>query len=299
MTVTPAKPCVPYIVVSPTRNERDYLPLTIASMCAQSCRPRQWLLVDDGSSDGTAEIVDSAAREHPWIVAIHRRDRGFRQAGTGVVEAFYAGYQAITAPWRYIVKLDGDLSFAPDYFERCIEKLESNRQLGIVGGTCSVFKGEDLVTEFPGEPQFHVRGPTKIYRRECFEAIGGLVKAPGWDTIDQMKANMLGWKTSTLEDVPIVHHRSTGHAYGSWSNFTKNGLANYISGYLPFFMLLKCMKRAISRRFPNGLLESCGLFYGFARAYMTRAPRVADAALIRYVQDQQWRALSFRSSLWR
>jgi glycosyltransferase involved in cell wall biosynthesis len=291
---------LPYIVISPTRNEQDHLPLTIASMCAQTRKPKRWLIVDDGSTDGTSAIVDEAAAQHPWIVAIHRGDRGYRQAGTGVVEAFYDGYQAIgPEAWKYIVKLDGDLSFAPDYFERCLQALEQDHQLGIVGGTCCVYQGETLVTEYPGEPQFHVRGPTKIYRRECFEAIGGLVKAPGWDTIDQLKANMLGWKTLTLENVQIAHHRSTGSAYGSWSNLTKNGLANYISGYHPVFMVLKCIKRAITHRFPDGLHESWGLLYGFIRGYIRRTPRVDDAPLIRYVQTQQWRALSFRKSLWR
>lgn len=285
-----------YVVVTPIRNEEEYLPRTLASMYAQTVRPRQWILVDDGSTDRTAALIDEAAILHPWITPVHRKDRGSRQAGSGVIAAFYDGHSQIADNnWDYIVKFDGDLSFDPDYFERCLREFTIDPALGIGGGTCSKLVEGHLVPEFTGEPPFHVRGPTKIYRRACFEAINGLIQAPGWDTVDLIKANMLGWKTRTFSHVPIIHHRPTGGAYGSWADSMKNGLANYITGYDPVFMACKCLKRTLRQLDLNGL----GLWCGYMKGFLHRIPRVADPSMIKYLRSQQWRALTFRSNIWR
>jgi hypothetical protein len=106
---------------------------------------------------------------------------------------------------------------------------------------------------------------------------------------------MLGWKSMTFPHIRLVHLRSTGGAYGSWSNWVKNGLANYIAGYHPMFMACKCVRRMV--RF--SLLEGCGLWCGFMKGYVSRTRRVEDEAMIRYLRREQWHALTFRSSLWR
>jgi glycosyltransferase involved in cell wall biosynthesis len=285
-----------YVVITPARDEEQYLPATIASMCAQTLKPWRWLLVNDGSRDGTARIMEEAAARHPWITALHRENRGFRQAGGGVVDTFYAGYDTVAdGPWGYVVKFDGDLAFGPDYFEKCFREFEANPKLGIGGGLCSKMAGHMLVPECPGEPAFHVRGPTKIYRRECFAAIGGLLRAPGWDTVDQIKANMLGWQTRTFAHIPIHHQRPTGGSYGSWNDRVKNGLSDYITGYHPVFMFCKCVRRFV--RNPLSL-EAPALGWGFLKGYLRRIPQVPDLGMIGYLRDQQWRALTFRSSLW-
>ena len=110
---------------------------------------------------------------------------------------------------------------------------------------------------------------------------------------------MLGWKTLSFQDIRVIHHRPTGGAYGSWPNWTKNGLANYVTGYHPMFMALKCLKRVLANPSPAGIREGLGLWCGFARGYFHRIPKVDDPAMIRYLRIQQWRALSFRKSLWR
>lgn len=289
-------PNLAYIVITPTRNEEKYLPKTLASMLAQTVKPQQWILVDDGSTDRTSQLIDDAAATHRWITAVHRRDRGFRQAGTGVIAAFYDGYSKIAVSgWDFVVKFDGDLSFDPDYFERCLQEFAADKKLGIGGGTCCKLAEDHRVPEFTGEPPFHVRGPTKIYRRDCFEAIGGLIRAPGWDTVDLIKANMLGWKTRTFPHIQLTHLRPTGGAYGKWADYVKNGLANYITGYHPVFMASKCARRMMRK--PG--LEGIGLWCGFLKGYLKRTPRIEDQAAIAYLRDQQWRALTFRSNLWK
>jgi poly-beta-1,6-N-acetyl-D-glucosamine synthase len=285
-----------YIIISPVRNEEEHLPETIEAVSAQSVRPQRWVLVDDGSRDGTTRLIDDAAKRFDWVVACHRPDRGFRQAGGGVIDAFYDGYERIRSEsWDYLVKLDGDLSFTPDYFAQCLSRFRAEPRLGIGGGTVCQSVGTQQVVESAVDPAFHVRGATKIYRAPCWQEIGGLIRAPGWDTVDEFKANMLGWQTRTFPDVQLTHHRHAGEAYGQWHNWTKNGLANYVAGYHPLFMLAKCIKRLFHR---PPLVVSAGLCIGFFSGYAKQIPQVADREVVRYVRQQQLRRLFLQHSIY-
>ena len=282
-------------MVSPVRDEEQYLEETIRSMVAQTVRPVQWIIVNDGSTDRTAEIIDRWASEQPWIVAVHRKDRGHREAGSGVMDAFYAGYGMISDPdWEYLVKLDGDLSFGSEYFENCFVEFKSDPRLGIGGGViCHESEGK---LQVESNPRFHVRGATKIYKRACWEQIACLVRTPGWDTIDEVKANMLGWTTRSFENLKVKHHRFTGAANGAWRNSIKNGLGSYISGYHPLFMLIKSVKRLVDKPY---LVVSAGLLYGFLLGYLRRIPQIEDKGLILYMREQQIRRLRLSASIWK
>lgn len=145
--------------------------------------------------------------------------------------------------WDYVIKLDGGLSFEPDYFERCFKVFDNEPLLGIGDGTVCQLENGQLRIDVFGDPPFHVRGVTKIYRCACWDKIHPLIQAPGWDTLDEVKANMLGWNTKTFAALNLVQHKPTGGADGNWKIWFKNGVANYISGYHPLFMLEKCIKR--------------------------------------------------------
>lgn len=265
-------------------------------MISQTILPQKWIIVNDGSKDSTGQLVDKASTYYKWIHVVHCQDRGFRKSGGGVMEAFYKGYQEIEDPgWDFLIKLDGDLEFAPDYFERCFRKFAENEKLGIGGGTVYCLKKGELVEECPFDPTFHVRGPTKIYRTACWRDIGALICSPGWDTFDEIKANMMGWTTSMFKDIRILHHKPTGSADGSWKNWVKNGRANYIVGYHPLFMLLKCLKRILMRPYGIGAL---GLGYGFISGYFKRIPQIEDRRLIDYLRHQQMRRIFNKRSLW-
>ena len=269
--------------------------MNIASVVSQTIRPRLWVIVDDGSTDEPGRIIDEAASRYSWIRAIHRADRGSRRAGSGVMEAFYDGYKLVPDElWEFLVKLDGDLSFESDYFERCFCAFQAEPRLGVGGGLVCTSANGITSAEFK-DPEFHVRGPTKIYRRDCWHQIGGLIRTPGWDTFDQVKANMLGWKTRTFNDIKLTHHRSTGGAYGAWPDYVKNGLANYVVGYHPIFMFLKCIRRSFRR--PYGL-AGLALMAGFFRGYLRRIPQVEDREVIDYLRRQQMSCLFGRKSLW-
>ncbi|MBU6411806.1 MAG: glycosyltransferase family 2 protein, partial [Verrucomicrobia bacterium] len=216
--------------------------------------------------------------------------------GGGVIEAFYDGYAlAESVPWDFLAKLDGDLAFDPNYFQACFDRFEADSKLGIGGGRVHNNVAGTFMDDSPGDPSFHVRGATKIYRRQAWQAIGGLLRSPGWDTLDEIKANMLGWTSYSFKDLAVRQLKSTGSADGAWKNWFKNGRANYITGYHPLFMASKCLRRAFSKPYGIG---AAGLFCGFISGYWNGAARVPDPALIRFVRKQQLDCLLFRASLW-
>ncbi|MGD0695534.1 MAG: glycosyltransferase family A protein [Terriglobia bacterium] len=284
-----------YVIITPVRDEEQHIEDTLRSVLAQTILPAEWVIVDDGSTDGTGRILERYARQHAWISVIHRPDRGFRNSGGGVMEAFDEGYRALRSrDWDLIVKLDGDLSFGPDYFERCLRRFAEDPGLGIGGGV--IYYCENGTKRLETSHLFHVRGATKMYRHACWDAIGGLIRTPGWDTVDELKANMLGWRTRCFPDVLLLQHRPTGAADGNWRDAVKNGQADYVSGYHPLFMLAKCLKRAFQRPL---LVGAVGHLYGFAQGYIQRLPKVEDQKFIRYVRRQQLRRLFFQESIWK
>jgi len=289
------KPETKYVIITPVRDESTTLRYTIESVARQSIRPTEWIIVNDGSTDDTGTIVDEAAVQYPWIHAVHRSNRGWRQPGGGVVEAFNAGYAELRcSDWEFLVKLDGDLSFDAGYFGECFAYFDRDQTLGVGGGSiCNLIDGTLHAERCP---RFHVRGATKIYRRACWEALGGLWPAPGWDTIDEVKAQRLGWRTESFRDLNLVHRRPTGEADGFWHALVKYGRANYITGYHPLFMICKCIRRLPQRPY---IVGSLGLFYGFITGYTKRIPQVDDRATIAYVREQQINCLRGRPTTWR
>jgi biofilm PGA synthesis N-glycosyltransferase PgaC len=284
-----------YVVITPVRDEELYLQSTIECVAAQTIRPTEWVIVDDGSKDNTGKIIDEYASRYQWIRTIRRKDRGFRKAGGGIVDAFNDGYGQLNCKdWKFIVKLDGDLTFEPDYFEKCFDEFERDPKLGVGGGViCYVINSAKTFEEAPA---FHVRGATKIYRKECWDGIGGFWPAPGWDTLDEVKASRLGWTTRSFRTLHLHHHRETGSADGLWPTLVKYGRANYICGYHPLFMVSKCIVRLLRRPY---ILGSIGLMYGFVTGYLKHIPQVDDLATIAYLRRQQLSRLRGRETIWR
>jgi biofilm PGA synthesis N-glycosyltransferase PgaC len=286
---------VRYVIITPVRDEQQYLRSTIENVMAQTILPVEWVIVNDGSTDGTGDIIDDYAGRVPWIHAVHRSNRGFRKSGGGVVEAFNDGYNALRCPdWDFIVKLDGDLTFAPDYFGRCFEHFRNEPRLGIGGGDIYHDICGDLKREV--NPRFHVRGATKIYKRDCWKAIVKLWQGPGWDTIDEVKANMLGWNTQSFPELRLLHHRITGSADGWWRDGVKHGLVCYISGYHPIFVAASCLYRLTRRPY---ILRSFSICFGFFKGYLTRVQRVNDTRLITYIRSQQLNRIYGRETIWK
>lgn len=296
-----------YAIVTPVRDEERYLERTIQSVRRQTVRPIRWVLVNDGSQDRTGKIIDRLAAEEPWILPVHRerpldgvkgssrKARAGRALEAKEILAFHQGYRRIAdEPWDFLVKLDGDLSFEPDYFERCFREFDLDPTLGIGGGAVDNLVGGALQPE--RTPRFHVRGATKIYRRACWEDIGGIVAGPGWDTLDEIEANRRGWFTRTFDDPRVIHLRFTGTANGAWRNAVKNGVWSYVAGYHPVYMGVRCVSQLFRRPL---LLGSVGLAYGFLYASLRAVPRGGSAETTKYVRRQQLRRLLNLPTTWR
>jgi len=284
-----------YVIITPVRDEERYIQATLQCVSSQTILPIKWVIVDDGSSDRTGEIIDQYAARFAWIKPVHRVNRGYRKSGGGVMEAFYDGYNNLQcSEWDFIVKLDGDLSFVPEYFENCFQHFQKDPKLGIGGGEIHHDVSGELKLET--NPRFHVRGATKIYRRPCWEAIGGLWPAAGWDTIDEVKANMLGWKTYSFPELHLLHHRFTGTEEGLLRDRVKHGSACYISGYHPLYVAAKCIARLPQRPYVIG---SAAILYGFLKAYVTRLPRLEDRSYLSYIRSQQLKRLCGMESIWK
>lgn len=286
---------VKYVIVTPVRDEEEHIEGTIEAVASQTVLPAEWVIVDDGSSDRTGDIIDRHVAKLPWISVVHRSNRGFRKSGGGVIEAFYEGYNALhSTDWEFVVKLDGDLTFSAEYFEKCFEHFSNQPRLGVGGG--EIYHDLGGTSKLEANPRFHVRGATKIYRRACWEAIGGLLKAPGWDSIDEVKANMLGWKSYSFRELHVAHHRLTGSADGALRDRVKHGVACYISGYHPLFVGASCFRRLFQRPYVVG---SAAMGYGFLKGYFTCIARVDDAPLIKYLRTQQLRRLCGLETIWK
>ena len=227
-----------YVVITPVRDEVDHIGHTIASMQAQTLLPVQWIIVDDGSTDGTSELLAEWARKLPWLTVHRRADRGYRAAGSGVMDAFYAGFELVASPR---LGFHREARCGPvvrtTYFDGCLQHFDAEPRLGLGRRDASTAsRTASRALDSTGDPPFHVRGAMKIYRRECWDRIAPLPRTPGWDTIDEVKANFHGWTTRTFPELRVVQHKPTGGADGSLKNWFKNGRANYLTGYHPLFM---------------------------------------------------------------
>lgn len=281
---------VPLVIISPVRDEADYLRLTLDSVVAQTVRPVEWILVDDGSRDATPDIVREYADRHPWIRLVPRQDRGFRKLGGGVIAAFDFGRERILhTDWRWIAKLDGDMSFGPRYIEHMLRMLDENPRLAAVSGKVYRSEGGRFIEETHVREQ--VAGQFKLYRREAFEDIGGFVQHLAWDGIDVHTAAMKGWETLSYYDRQawLWHHRIMGSSDRDiYTGRLRWGRGNWYLGYHPLYAIAAGVNRMREKPFViGGFLMIVGYFWAAIR----RLPRYDHPEFRRYLRGWQNRRL--------
>lgn len=277
------------LVISPLRNEAPHLERVAGAVAGQSQPPALWLLVDDHSTDGTSELVGRLAEEIPFAKAVMAResrpllDPRDRLASAAAPRTFNFGLEQVD--WRgftHIAKLDGDMELPPDYFERLLAKFSADERLGLAGGTWrQIERGRWRVERGPTE--HHVSGALKCYSRDCFEAIDGLAERLAWDTIDETRARMAGFRTRTFEELVAVHHRPWGSADGTLRGRARYGTAAYIAHYPAYWVALRSLKFATAR--PIGI-SALAFLYGYARAAARRTPRVEGSDFRRAIRRE-------------
>ncbi|MHB8135341.1 MAG: glycosyltransferase family 2 protein [Anaerolineaceae bacterium] len=275
-----------YAVISPVKNEAEFIELTIESMILQTVKPAVWVIVNDGSQDKTESIVRKYAEENDWIKLVNRQGSTVRKRGKGVVEAFYAGFETLQQEFDFIVKMDGDVSFNPDYFESLFHEFDLDPQLGIAGG--GLYEKPEGKSWVLLTSKDHVRGCTKIYRRKCFQAIGGLVPSMGWDGIDEWKALAMGWKIQSFLDIKIYHYRYTGAATGYLKSWIEQGNGAYRMGYHPLFMFARGFRRMTERPYVIGGLA---MVASYILSWFRREEMLAEPFVVNYIRRTQMKKL--------
>ena len=275
-----------YAVISPVRNEAQYIEKTLKSMVNQTIQPNEWLIVDDLSTDETPQIVAEYARENPWLKLLSRdkRDRqGDRQRGKGVVDTFYYGYEHLSCrDVDFIIKLDGDVSFEPTYFEFLLNKFVENPRLGIAGG--GLYERTDGEYWSLVSAPDHVGGPAKMYRQACFEDIGGIVSALGWDGLDEWQALAKGWEVQSFEQQPVFHYRIMGNATGLLKARVEQGYGAYYMAYHPLYALARGARYMFIRPyFVGGLV----LVAGYLQAVLQNREQLPEPDLRDFIQRTQ------------
>ena len=281
------------IAITPARDEEELLPGLIASMAAQTCRPERWIVINDGSADATAEILDAAACRYPWIEPHHLpRNRARSEGGESIIMQFLPREQ--WDRWDFILRLDADLSFDEDFIRLLRTEFLHDTSLGVAGPVLLEPHGQQW--REIDVPLFHVRGAAKMYTAKCFSAIGGLDDGLGFDTIDELHAIMLGFHSRHFRHIHAYHHRPQGTAGRLWRARLSAGRAAYRSGYSTLFMLARAI-----RRLPSSpcLLGSVMMLAGYFEGYVRRRERPVPAELIRFVRRQQLRRLLMLDSVWR
>ncbi|HTP70358.1 MAG TPA: glycosyltransferase family A protein [Dongiaceae bacterium] len=282
-------PRLTYVLVTPAWNEAQFIELTLKSVVSQTVRPARWVIVSDGSTDGTDDIVRKYSAEHPWIELIRMpesRERNFARK----VNAFNAGYRALQGvDYDVIASLDGDISFDADYFAFLLQKLEENPGLGLVG---TPFKdGSKDVYDYRFVSIEHVSGACQVFRRQCFEEIGGYVpvKGGGIDLIAVLTARMKGWKTRTFTEKICHHHREMGTAQNSsLSAWYKNGVKDHSLGCHPLWELSRVIYQMSK---PPYILGGSLLLAGYASATIRRSPRAVSPSLMEFRRREQMERL--------
>jgi biofilm PGA synthesis N-glycosyltransferase PgaC len=269
-------PALRYGIVTPARDEAEFLHDLIQDVVAQTVRPVAWVIVDDGSADGTSTVVSESASVHSWMKLVRLpRDRG-RLPGPGVVQAFNAGLAALQlGELDFVIKLDADVRLDRDFFGAIFREFSQRPYLGIAGGRC--VEGRKIVE---GGPSYHVRGATKVYRVACFRDIGGLQPLLAWDGIDEVAAISKGWETETIGGVYFQHRRPAGSHEDSGGRVRaafREGRCSYIRGSMPVFVLLRIARLTLT---PPVLLSGLAALAGYLSAPLAGVERVADSSVV-------------------
>jgi glycosyltransferase involved in cell wall biosynthesis len=279
-----------YVLITPARNEEAVIEATLQSVVAQTCLPARWVVVDDGSTDRTASIVEAYAAKHPWIVLLRRparRDRNF----AGKVHAVNAGIEAARdIHFDVLGNLDADVSFEPDYMEFLLEKFVADPTLGVAGTPFTQNGGYDS-TRDSFEGQQYVAGPCQMFRYRCFVDIGGYIPNPagGVDWIAVMTARMRGWTVTAFPEKRFHHHRSMGTAErGEVAALFSYGEKDYYLGGSPLWQLFRGSYRMTKSPF---IVGGIALLLGYLWAAVKRTKRPVTAELMEFHRREQMKKL--------
>jgi glycosyltransferase involved in cell wall biosynthesis len=270
-----------YIIVTPAKNEGKNLPITISSIEKQTVKPALWVIVDDGSTDNTLEIIEAAKKNHTWIhnMCLNKnpRDVGIHYSSVCISGLNYAieYCKRNIIEYEYIGTVDADMSLEKTYFENLIKEFEKDPKLGIAsGGTWISFKGKEMQLQLREDIPC---GGHRLWRKECYEETGGFPLTYAADSVSIIKAKLKGWTVKRFEEYKGTQARQTSSAEGLWKGWKTNGKAAYYLRVRPLFAILRAIRYLFTKPYYIGL----AYLVGYLDGYITKKQRINDEE-IRY-----------------
>lgn len=279
-----------YGLITPAYNEEKYIDKTINAVLHQTVKPVRWVIISDGSTDGTDEIIKRYS-DRSDLIHYLRLDRVNASTNfASKVHAFNKGYEKLLEiDCLYVGNVDADVSFAPDFFEIMLRKFENNARLGIAGGFIFEEKHGQMKS-VPGNDLRLVSGQVQLFRKECYESIGGYlpISVGGEDTVANIMARMNGWDVCAFQDLKIFHGKIGSSARGGVKESFRDGAKDYAIGSHPFFQIAKSLYRIRQKPyFVAALIRTIGYF----SQYCTRKQRLVDDEIVKYIRKEQFRRM--------
>ena len=268
-----------YYIVIPAHNEEKFIGLTLDSLLSQSVLPSKIVVVNDNSTDTTAEVVNNYSRKHSFISLVEKKSDAIHLPGSKVIQAFQKGFESLDTNFDLIVKLDGDLILPNNYFEIIIKQFQSDDKIGMVGGFAYIEKNGEWILENLTDKD-HIRGAFKAYRKACFEQIGGLKPAMGWDTVDELLCKFYNWKVVTDATLKVKHLKPTGANYNKTARY-KQGEAFYSLGYGFWITAIASLKLASLKKQPLLFVD---YIKGFWMAKQGKKPLLVTADQAKFIR---------------
>ncbi|MGO4906084.1 glycosyltransferase [Flavobacterium sp. W20_MBD1_R3] len=275
-----------YYIVIPAHNEESFIALTLNSLISQTVLPKKVVVVNDNSTDRTAEIVTTFAKENPFITLVNKTSEAIHLPGSKVIQAFHKGYETLDEEYDVIVKLDADLILPNNYFETILNIFKKDATIGMAGGFAYIEKNGEWILENLTDKD-HIRGAFKAYRKECFQQIGNLKPAMGWDTVDELLSKFYGWKVVTDSSLLVKHLKPTGANYNKTARY-KQGEAFYTLGYGFLITSIASAKLAIMKKKPQLFVD---YITGFWKAKTAKTPLLVTAEQARFIRNYRMKKM--------
>jgi len=263
-----------YAIITPVFNEEKSVKNLLESVVNQIHKPMQWVIYDDGSKDNTAAIINEYVSKYPWIKLIQNTAKKKHMAGSNIARIFNNCYRNhVDSDIDFIVKLDADLTFEPDYFESIARHFSENKKLAVCGGVCLVEKNGEWTLEKITNKD-HVRGAIKAYRKEFLDLIGGLKEIDGWDAVDEMLAKFHHYTILADLNLKVLHHRPTDNKTGHLKAHKMTGRGCYYEGFNFWVACISCSKRIMYKPMLIGPFVAIGtyilMFFGKEKPVVTK-----------------------------
>lgn len=276
-----------YSIISPVKNEVHVIQKTIDSVLNQSVKPVEWIIVDDSSTDGTERILKELSGKFTWIKVVKCDENKIKDYSSRVVFLFEYGFRYLSKQVNFISKLDGDVSFGPDFFNNILEAFNKNSKLGIASGHLTINKIPEQIIK---TPFVCTRGATKVYRIKCLSDIGGIIPFQGWDTLDNVAARSKGWEVAILPEY-FEHLKEEGSKVGNiyFSSF-RTGFYNGSIPYLWIYFIVKVATKLLSKPI---IIGSVLQFAGYIKARYFSKLRPYPDSIVKQLHFEQRKTLKF------